>query len=140
MRITVGIPIFNEQAVVPELLSRLRAVLDRLEGGPHEMVFVDDGSTDNTRKMLEDASRSDSRISGRPVEKLRSSGSHGGRLDYAPRCLRVMDGDLQNQPEFPRISPEHKAGAAVVLREKTRQKYGCSERVSYVLSRDRGPL
>ena len=59
MRLSVGIPMFNEQEVIPELLSRLRAVLDKIEGGPHEIVFVDDGSTDNTRSMLEDAAQSD---------------------------------------------------------------------------------
>jgi len=57
---------------LPELLQRLRAVLDGLPGGPHEMVFVDDGSTDRTYELLEAASQRDSRIValslGMPIE------------------------------------------------------------------------
>ncbi len=126
MRVTVGIPIFNEQDVIPELLSRMRAVLDRLEGGPHEMVFVDDGSTDNTKKMLEDAARSDSRI--KVVVLSRNFGHQaamGAALDHATGdAVVLMDGDLQDQPEvIPEFLHHHRAGADVVFaRRKTRQE------------------
>jgi len=38
MRRSVAIPVHNEEAVLPELLTRLRAVLDGLPGGLHEMI------------------------------------------------------------------------------------------------------
>jgi glycosyltransferase involved in cell wall biosynthesis len=38
MRLSVGIPVYNEEAVVPELLARLLPVLNALPGGPHEVV------------------------------------------------------------------------------------------------------
>src|SRR6266850_4418904 len=47
-QLSVAIPLHNEQSALPELLERLRAVLDVLPGGPHEIVFADDGSTDST--------------------------------------------------------------------------------------------
>jgi glycosyltransferase involved in cell wall biosynthesis len=47
-RLSVAIPIHNEESVLPELLRRLRGVLDGIAGGPHEIIFVDDGSTDKS--------------------------------------------------------------------------------------------
>ena len=51
-RLSVAIPVYNEQSVLPELYRRLKEVLDQIPGGQHEIVFVDDGSTDATREML----------------------------------------------------------------------------------------
>jgi len=47
-KVSFAIPILDEEAVVPELLRRTTAVLDALPGGPHEIVLVDDGSSDRT--------------------------------------------------------------------------------------------
>src|SRR6187401_523346 len=43
MRLSVGIPVYNEEQVLPELLARLLPVLSSIGGGPHELVAVDDG-------------------------------------------------------------------------------------------------
>jgi dolichol-phosphate mannosyltransferase len=134
MKLSVGIPIYNEQESIPELLSRLRAVLDRIDGGPHEMVFVDDGSTDNTRKMLEDAARYDARI--KLVVLSRNFGHQaamGAALDHATGdAVVLMDGDLQDQPEIiPEFVRQHLAGADVVFaRRRTRQE-GWLKQVAY---------
>src|SRR6266851_10144235 len=61
-RLSIAIPLHDEESVLPELLRRTRAVLDQIPGGPHEIVFVDDGSIDRTFAILEEASRQDSRI------------------------------------------------------------------------------
>ena len=58
--LSVAIPVHNEMNVLPELLRRLRSVLDNLTGGPHQIVFVDDGSADATfdiRDRAEDQPR-----------------------------------------------------------------------------------
>ena len=56
-RLSVAIPVHNEVSVLPELLSRLLNVLNDLPGGPHEIIFVDDGSTDETFAFLEEAAK-----------------------------------------------------------------------------------
>ncbi len=45
-RVSVAVPLFNEEESFAELHRRVGAVLDALPGGPHEIVLVDDGSTD----------------------------------------------------------------------------------------------
>jgi dolichol-phosphate mannosyltransferase len=126
VRLSVGIPLFNEQENIPELLSRLGRVLVGLAGGPHEMVFVDDGSTDSTRKMLEDAARADRRI--KVVVLSRNFGHQaamGAALDHATGdAVVLMDGDLQDQPEvIPELVRHYEEGADVVFaRRKTRQE------------------
>ena len=45
------VPFFNEQENIPTLYMKLTEVMDAI-GEPYEMVFVDDGSKDNTYKVL----------------------------------------------------------------------------------------
>src|SRR6266478_6151836 len=73
-RLSVAIPLYNEEAGIPELLRRLGIVLDSIPGGPHEMVFVDDGSRDRTLEMLHKAARSDPARGRRVVAQLRPPG------------------------------------------------------------------
>jgi len=99
--LSVAIPIHNEESVLPELLQRLRAVLDRVPGGPHEIVFVDDGSTDRTFEMLAKAANEDTRI---VVVSLSRNFGHQAAitagLDHVTGdAAVVMDGDLQDVPE-----------------------------------------
>src|SRR3989442_1297842 len=61
-RLSVAIPVLNEETILAEMLRRVRIVLDELAGGPHEIVFVDDGSTDRSFELLEEAAQQDPRI------------------------------------------------------------------------------
>src|SRR6185369_9552378 len=100
-RLTITIPIHNEESVLPELLRRVREVLARIAGGDHEVIFVDDGSTDHSLEILEIAAKEDSRIG---VLSLSRNFGHQAAitaaLDYASGdAVVVMDGDLQDVPE-----------------------------------------
>src|SRR5580698_9109276 len=100
-RLAIAIPLHNEEAVLPELLRRTRAVLDQIAGGPHEIVFVDDGSTDRTFTLLEEAAQQDSRI--RAISLSRNFGHQAALTAALDHVLGdatvVMDGDLQDIPE-----------------------------------------
>jgi len=97
-RVSVAVPIHNEMSVLPELLSRTMSVLDKIPGGPHELLIVDDGSTDDTVRILEEAAERDSRIVG--VSLSRNFG-HQAALSAALNHVSgdvtvLMDGDLQD--------------------------------------------
>jgi len=101
-RVSVLIPVHNEETVLPEALARVGTVLDSLPGGPHEMVIVDDGSTDRTLEILEDAAAKDFRL--KVVALSRNFGHQAAltaALDYGTGdVVIVIDGDLQDPPEI----------------------------------------
>lgn len=99
MLLSVVIPVLNEAQTVPLILERLRQTL--LEQ-PWEVIFVDDGSTDQTAELIELASLDDSR-----VKLLRFTRNFGHQaavtagLDFANGdAVVVMDADLQDPPEL----------------------------------------
>lgn len=101
-RLSVAIAVHNEETVLPELVRRTLAVLDELNGGPHELLFVDDGSTDRTIALVEEAAAQDSRI---VLVSLSRNFGHQAALSAALDHVTgdatvVMDGDLQDAPEI----------------------------------------
>jgi polyisoprenyl-phosphate glycosyltransferase len=134
MRVSVGIPVYNEEQVIPELLGRLMKVLDVLPDGPHEVVFVDDGSVDATRSLLVEASRQDSRI--RVVILSRNFGHQAAlaaALDQVTgNAVVLMDADLQDEPEIiPEFLRRHEAGADVVYARRATRQEGWLLRTAY---------
>ncbi|MGH9739551.1 MAG: glycosyltransferase family 2 protein [Candidatus Acidiferrales bacterium] len=133
-RLSVAIPIHNEEELLPELLGRLRATVDDLPGGPHEFVFVDDGSTDRSLAILEEAARQDSRIL---VISLSRNFGHQAALtaaiDYVTGdAVVVMDGDLQDVPEaIPEFLERYRDGYDVVYAQRIRRKESWTLRICY---------
>jgi dolichol-phosphate mannosyltransferase len=136
-RVSVAIPVFNEEQVVPQLLERVGAVLDRLPGGPHELLFVDDGSSDRTLELLEAAARKDSRI--RVVVLSRNFGhqaAFSAALTHVEGAAVVlMDGDLQDAPEaIPDFVQQFERGFEVVYARRIRRKENVLLRACYAIS------
>lgn len=133
-RISVAIPLHDEELVFSELLQRVRAVLDGLAGGPHEIVLVDDGSEDQTFELIRGAVAQDSRVVG--VQLSRNFG-HQAALTAALEAVTgdvviVMDGDLQDRPEeIPRFLAEYEKGYDVVYAQRTQRKESLALRASY---------
>ncbi len=123
--VSVAVPLYNEEATLPELLRRVGAVLDTLPGGPHELVLVDDGSTDGTRDMMEAATRADPRLVS--VALSRNFGHQPAltaALDHVNGDVVVlMDADLQDPPEeIPRFLEAYHQGYDVVYAQRERRK------------------
>jgi glycosyltransferase involved in cell wall biosynthesis len=133
-RVSVAIPLHNEELGVGELLSRLGAVLDALPGGPHEIVIVDDGSTDRTLELLDAASQRDPRL---VVVALSRNFGHQAALtaalDHVSGDLIIaMDGDLQDRPEaIPQLIVKHNEGYDVVYAQRIKRKESWLMRTSY---------
>ena len=125
VRISLAIPVYNEEAVLPELLQRTRNVLDEIPGGPHEIVFVDDGSTDRTQALLEQAAHDDPRIS--LVALSRNFGHQAAltaALDHVSGDVTVViDADLQDPPEsIPLLLEKFEQGYDVVYVQRVKRK------------------
>jgi len=125
MRVSVVIPLLNEERVLPELLRRLRSVLDRLPGGPHEIVIVDDGSMDSTPDILRRESQDDNRLVG--VVLSRNFGHQAalsaGLAQVSGDAIIAMDGDLQDPPEsIPLFLEKYERGYDVVYAQRVQRK------------------
>ena len=133
-RVSVGIPVYNEEAGLGELMRRVRAVLDAIPGGPHEVILVDDGSSDRTFALAEEAAAADPRIVA--VSLSRNFGHQAAlsaALDHSTGdAVVVMDGDLQDPPEaIPRFLEAHAQGYDVVYAQRTNRKESWHLRAAY---------
>jgi glycosyltransferase involved in cell wall biosynthesis len=136
LRVSVAVPLHNEEAVIPELLSRLDKILNAIEGGPHEIVMVDDGSTDRTAAMLEDAARLDPRLV--VIVFSRNFGHQAAltaALDHVSGDVVIlMDADLQDRPEaIPVFLEKYRNGYDVVYARRMNRKEPIWLRASYKL-------
>ena len=134
--ISVAVPLHNEEGGLPELVRRLSSVLDQMPGGPHEMLFVDDGSSDRTMSLLEEFASHDPRIS---VISLSRNFGHQAALTAALDHVSgdvavVLDGDLQDPPEtIPRLVEKHLEGYDVVYAQRLRRKEALWLRICFYL-------
>jgi glycosyltransferase involved in cell wall biosynthesis len=100
VRYSIVVPFYNEQENIPSLYMKLTEVMDAI-GEPYELVFVDDGSKDNSFKVLSDIYEHDRRVN---LIRLRRNFGQTPALkagfDFARgEVIISMDGDLQHDPE-----------------------------------------
>lgn len=134
--LTVAIPVYNEQDVIEELINRVAQVLDAIPGGPHQIVIVDDGSHDDTAKLLSQAVAVDPRIVA--VSFSRNFGqqpAYAAALEYAAGdAVVLMDGDLQDPPEqIPALLARYNEGFDVVYAVRVNRKENILKRTCYNL-------
>lgn len=99
-KISVLIPCYNEEASLPLLYAELVKVMDSCKSYDWEVLFVNDGSRDNTLSIIKDLRQKDSRLS--YVDLSRNFGKENAMLagfDYVTGdCMVIMDADLQHPP------------------------------------------
>lgn len=136
MTISVVIPLYNEEENVRELHSRLKTVLDRL-GTDYEVLFVDDGSSDNTLNLLHEIQAVDSKVI---VLSLRrnfgQTAAFAAGFDYSRGDIIVtMDGDLQNDPnDIPKLLERMKDNDLVSGWRKKRKDPFLSRRLPSIMA------
>lgn len=100
VEISVVVPVFNEEENLPVLVPKLVKVLNPL-GLSYEMIFVDDGSSDGSRRILKEmVSRYSSlRIIGLKENRGLSTALLVGMRETRGERIVTLDSDLQNDPE-----------------------------------------
>lgn len=105
MTLSIVIPLYNEEENVRELHGSLKPVMDSL-GDEYEILFIDDGSADNTLPLLQEIQAADNNVI---VLSLRrnfgQTAAFAAGFDYSRGDIIVtMDGDLQNDPrDIPKL-------------------------------------
>src|SRR5689334_7305982 len=113
---SIVVPFHNEQENLTLLYDRLKAVMEGV-GDTFELVFVDDGSSDNTYRLLQEIAAIDSRV---VVVRLRRNFGQTAALaagfDHATGDrIIAMDGDLQHDPnDIPNFIEKLDAGYDIV--------------------------
>jgi polyisoprenyl-phosphate glycosyltransferase len=131
--LSLVIPVYNEEENIAVLYDRLVRVLDGA-GVDFEIVFVDDGSSDESVRSVGEIAASDKRVI--VVELARNFGHQvaiTAGLDFARgRAIAVMDADLQDPPEMlPAFIAKWREGNDVVYAIREGRKEGWLKRTSY---------
>jgi glycosyltransferase involved in cell wall biosynthesis len=116
IEVSVVIPLYNEEQSLKELAEQLKSTLVRI-GGRYELIFVDDGSTDNSFRVLRDLHFRNNRI--KVIRFRRNYGKSAALMVGFQRAqgefVVTMDADLQDDPaEIPNLIRQIKAGYDVV--------------------------
>lgn len=101
--VSVVVPVFNEEACISRTHAEIR---EALEGIPHEILYVDDGSTDETGVILEEIAEGDPSVHlvrfRRNFGKSAALSAGFARVRY--EAVATMDADMQDDPrEIPRL-------------------------------------
>jgi dolichol-phosphate mannosyltransferase len=98
---SVIIPIYNEELNIPNLVTRLRPVVEKI-GMSYELVFVNDGSRDNSIHLIKALAQTDDRV--RYIDFSRNFGHQIAVSAGVDLCkgsiIAIIDADLQDPPEL----------------------------------------
>lgn len=102
MKISILIPVYNEEESLPYLFDRLKSVTAEISGYEWEFLFVNDGSSDKSLSLIKAARKDDRRF--RFIDFSRNFGKEVSMMagfDHVKGdCVIIMDADLQHPPEL----------------------------------------
>ncbi len=100
--VTILVPAYNEEEVLHLLYDRLKAIMDTNANYDFEILFINDGSKDNTLNIIQELRQKDKRVC--YVNLSRNYGKETAMMagfDYAKGdCIIILDADLQDPPEL----------------------------------------
>jgi dolichol-phosphate mannosyltransferase len=124
--VSVVVPVFNEEENMSILQSELRTALAEVD---HEIIFVDDGSTDRSAEKIERAPNI--RIVRFEKNTGQSAALYAGIKAARGQTIVMIDSDLQNDPaDIPRLLAEVDRGADLVCGYRTKRKDTITKRLS----------
>ena len=133
MMISVVVPVYNEACVLVELLRRIQDALTGCTPN-HEVIFVDDGSSDQSPRVLDRLAAADRRV--RVVHLSRNFGHQAAVQAGLAHCrgdaVVLMDSDLQDTPEaIGQFVAKWLAGYEVVYAVRTQRKENALKRAAF---------
>ena len=134
MKIDIVIPIYNEQQNLPVLSSRLEAVCKKLHEYEWRIIYVNDGSSDNSLEIMLNQGQQNPMFS--IVDLSRNFGHQAaitaGLLCATGDAVILMDGDLQDPPELiPELISSWRNGAKVVRAHRRSRKEKGFRRIGF---------
>lgn len=141
--VSIVVSAYNEQDNVGELYKQLKKNMEDVAGADYELVFVDDGSTDNTLANCKKLQKKDKRVK---IVQLKRNFGHEiamtAGMDYAKGdAVIFMDADLQHPPVYiPQMIKLWQEGNEIVLTKRVENKETsklykwCAKTFYYVLN------
>lgn len=126
MTLSVVIPVFNEEENINPLFERLRNVVEQINPSSAELIFIDDGSSDQTLDRVKSL-KGDGSLQVRYIELSRNFGHQIAVTAGLDNCrgdyVVIIDADLQDPPELiPEMLEKAKTGFDVVYARRTNRK------------------
>lgn len=120
--LSLVIPVFNEEKNIPLLLKRLKPMIEKYQ---HEIIFIDDGSRDNTVKVIKEEIKDNKNI--KLISFQRNFGHQQALFagyQYAKGdCVISMDSDLQDPPEIiPQMIKKWLEGKEIVYAKRSKRE------------------
>lgn len=99
---SIVIPCYNEEEAIPVFYQAVEPVINRLPQLEFELIFIDDGSSDDTLSVLRDLQSKDARVHYISFSRNfgKEAGIYAGLCHAAGDYVAVMDADLQDPPEL----------------------------------------
>lgn len=122
--LSVVIPVYNEQEIIPHLYSRLQKAVELVTPN-YELIFINDGSKDATLFKLLELSKIDNKV--KFISLSRNFGHQiavtAGLEHSNGMSVVIIDGDLQDPPELiPEMYQKYKEGNEVVYAKRVKRK------------------
>lgn len=128
--VSIVVPGLNESATLEELARKIDAAIGATEA--YELMFVDDGSTDNTWQVISRLHEQDSRVRGLRLRRNfgKAMALAAGFSECRGEILVMMDADLQDDPvDLPRLLEKVRTDLDVVVGWKVSRKDPLSRRL-----------
>jgi glycosyltransferase involved in cell wall biosynthesis len=137
MNISAVIPVYNAEKTLEKLIGRLEPVLEKC-CRDHEVILVNDGSRDESWKIISRLAEADDRVRG--INLMRNYGQHNALLEgiMAARkeIIVTLDDDLQNPPEeIPKLLAKLKEGYDVVYGTPQKKQHNFGRRLGSAIIR-----
>lgn len=126
MQLSIVIPCYNEEAVLPDTYIRVTAAAQQTVGNDYEILLINDGSNDNTWTLIKHYCEQDFHIKGILFSRNfgHQAALNAGLQHAQGDRIFILDADLQDPPELlPHMMQAMDAGADVVYGKRTARKH-----------------